>query len=236
MVSLETRTSSGGDVTLVELLVTTDAPMAVRIENRLDGPVWPPRRQGVPAEGWDETGFEGVVEERLVLGYATPAAPTDTPAEIVSAHPVNDAAPDEDVTPEALVRSLGDARPPRDAIDRSTDAPAPGRDVPGDDTSGADPSDIPDTSDQPTPPAAPAEWLDAVDERLAAADRLSRASSVPEATEAVAAVGGAADVIALREQLAADREALARVQTRCVELAERAESVEIPAETLLRLA
>jgi len=224
MVSLSCHTSSLGDATLVEVLITAASPTRVRIENRLDGPVWPPRRQGVPADGWDEDGFDGVVDGRLVLGYATPAPPDGSPVELTSTAPV-DARTETAPTPEEVVRSLGDARPPRDALGNRTES--------SDTRAGDEPASDPD---EPSPPDALLDWLDAIEGRLDAADRLADVSSVPEATAAVDAVGGPEDVQELREQLATDRQTLARVAARCDALEARADGVEIPAETLTRLA
>jgi hypothetical protein len=223
MVSLSCHTRRRDDVTLVEVLLTAESPTRVRIENRLDGPVWPPRKQGVPAEGWDEDGFEGVVDSRLVLGYATSAPPDGSPVELTATAPV-DARTETDPTPEEVVRSLGDARPPRDALGNQTGS----SDARADDDSRS--------PDEAAPPDARLNWLDAIEDRLDAADRLAAASSVPEATAAVDAVGGPEDVRTLREQLATDRQTLDRVAARCETLKERADRVEIPAETLTRLA
>jgi hypothetical protein len=86
MVTLSVTVERRGDASLVELVVANGTPEShrVRVANRLDGPVWPPRSEGVPADGWDDGGFEGVVGpgERLGLGYASPAPPADPPAEI----------------------------------------------------------------------------------------------------------------------------------------------------------
>jgi hypothetical protein len=220
MVSLTCHTRSVGDVTLVELSLTAQTTTRVRVTNRLDGSVWPPRTQGVPAEGWDDDGFEGVVDDRLLLGYASPAPAKSPPVELTETTPAEGG--DTPPTPQDIVRSLGDARPPRDAVGR----PAASATRPDDD----------DQNSPQSPPPAVTDWLDAVETRLQAADRLAQASSVADASEAVAAVGGAEDVRSLREQLAVDRQALARVQNRADALADRAERVEIPVETLTRLA
>ena len=214
MVSIDCATTTVDDVTLVTLSLSSPDPTHVRIENRLDGPVWPPREQGVPAAGWDETGFSGVVDGSLALGYACPAVPDDGPAaELVEQRPPTD---DDGPTARSLVRELGDASPPPAAVGPAT---RPGEE-------GGDPS----------PPPAVTAWLDSVSERLARADRLAEATSVTEAADAVDAAGGAEEVGALRDRLAADRETLAAVADRCRALADDAETVEIPVETLARLA
>jgi hypothetical protein len=98
MVTLDWDIERTDGVTLVRVYVTADWPRRVRVENRLDGPVWPPRRRGRPAAGWDDDGFEGIVtpENRLVAGYATPARPADPPVELVREEP---AEPGTDATP-----------------------------------------------------------------------------------------------------------------------------------------
>ena len=115
MATLDWHVTSQGGVTLVRLLVTSEASERVRVTNCLDGPVWPPRRQGIPEEGWDEDGYEGSVDadERLVLGYACPAEPSEPPARLTSL-----GADDTDgaVTARDVVRTLGDPSPPRDAV------------------------------------------------------------------------------------------------------------------------
>ncbi|NHN60779.1 MULTISPECIES: hypothetical protein [Halorussus] len=139
MVELDWRVESRADVSLVELLVRNPAATArrVRVANRLDGPVLPPRREGVPEAGWDDGGFEGAVaaDECLALGYAVRAPPAEPPAELVwteragvhAAERDADAVVD-DASPEGVVRSLGDPRPPADAVptvEAGTDGESP---------------------------------------------------------------------------------------------------------------
>lgn len=130
MVSLSCTTAESDGVTLVTgRIENADQPRRVRVENRLDGPVWPPRRRGVPAAGWTESGFECVLaaDETRALGYACPA-PADDPALVVAeTEPVDPddgepafepgaAVPSIDGTPTGVVRALGSPRPPRDAV------------------------------------------------------------------------------------------------------------------------
>ncbi len=79
--------------TLVQLVVAADRPHRVRIESRLEGPVWPPLTDGRPAAGWDDRGVTLTVEPGLTpLGFAAPGtqSATDSPvAEIVEADPVS---------------------------------------------------------------------------------------------------------------------------------------------------
>lgn len=219
MVSLTCDTTTAGAATLVSLSLSSAEPTSIRVENRLDGPVWPPREQGVPAAGWDEAGFDGVVDGHLALGYACPADPADPPAHIVEERPP---AEEEEPTARSLVRELGDASPPPDAVGPTGDTVR---------------SDSRDSSTQTASPSpAVTAWLDEVEQRLVHADRLSGATSVSEAADAVDAVGGPDEIRALRDQLAADREALVAVAERCESLADSAETAEVPVETLARLA
>ncbi|USZ66997.1 hypothetical protein NGM10_09675 [Halorussus salilacus] len=129
-VDLDWRVDSSAGISLVELTVTNSAgtPRRVRLGNRLDGPVCPPRREGVPEAGWDDGGFEGVLApgERRALGYAARAPPADPPVEVVWSERAGDSETDGnrteidrpavEATPEGVVRALGDARPPADAV------------------------------------------------------------------------------------------------------------------------
>ena len=103
--------------TLVAVVIDNpqDRPVRVRIENDLPGPVWPPRRRGCPEPGWDEGGYEGVLDsgERLGLGYAVPATGNSPVAHVASAEPVPDAeGPDE----APVTARFRDPRPPRSVL------------------------------------------------------------------------------------------------------------------------
>jgi len=235
MATLDWHTTGQEGVTLVHLLVTSEATERVRVDNCLDGPVWPPRSQGVPEAGWDSEGYEGVVDAdgRLLLGYATPSDPADPPARLASAERVEETV--DAVTAREVVRTLGDPRPTRDAI--------PGE-AGGNAHVSAEPGDGSDETGQSTaragprsglPPDAEA-WFAEVTERIEDAERLARAGSVPEATAAVDAVGGSAAVTELGERLERDHERLDGVAERSRALADRIESVDVSVETLRRLA
>ncbi|WP_123535380.1 DUF7857 domain-containing protein [Halosimplex salinum] len=133
MVTLDWSLERSDGVTLVGLVVAADRPARVRVENRLDGPVWPPRRRGQPAAGWDDGAFTGRVpgDGRLTVGYATPAPPAEPPAAVVSTEPASSAeatagasgsterrgeVPAVESTPSGVVRALGDPAVPRDAV------------------------------------------------------------------------------------------------------------------------
>lgn len=115
---LDWETDARGGVTLVSLQVTNPdpEPQRVRVANCLDGSVWFPRRQGVPEAGWDDGGYEGIVPPggTRPLGYASPGPPETPPAEIAW---TEQAAPTaEQPSAAGVFQSLGDPRPPRDAV------------------------------------------------------------------------------------------------------------------------
>ncbi|MFT4946649.1 MAG: hypothetical protein ACI8TL_000885, partial [Natronomonas sp.] len=57
MATLEWTCEAVEGVTLVQLVVTGERSQRIRIESNLT-PVWPPRRQGRPAAGWNGSTFE----------------------------------------------------------------------------------------------------------------------------------------------------------------------------------
>lgn len=227
MATLDWHQSRRDGVTLVELQVSSDTRKLVRIESTLD-PVWPPREQGTPVAGWDDGSFERIVaaDDTLAVGYASPAEPTDPPVELVDERPLSaDEDPHvaaESVTARTLVRTLGEASPPRDAVPDGAGMAA------GD-----------HLSDEPTAPvqAEPQllSWLDTVAQRLSTAEQLAAASTVSEAQETVEAVGSMTDVRQLAAQLERDEERLRTVSQRSERLADRAESVSVPVATLERV-
>lgn len=80
-------------MTFVEVLVDAERPHRVRIENRLAGPVWPPRTDGRPVEGWDSDGVSTTVGVGTTsLGFATSAPPEEPAVDLVESDPVE---PDE---------------------------------------------------------------------------------------------------------------------------------------------
>lgn len=134
------------DATLVTVQVTNThaAPRTVRLENRLDGSVLPPRRRGVAETGWDENGLTRCVpgEGQVSVGYACHASPETPPVEI---HDQPSDATDDDTPLDRALRSLGDHAPPRSVV--SADA-----------STGPDPPSGPDSPRRPAsaPPVEPA--------------------------------------------------------------------------------
>ena len=158
MVTFDCSASHHDGVTLVTLsLRDLETPMRVTVRNCLDGPVWPPRTQGLPEAGWTATGFSGVLAAGAhALGYATPARPEGTPAELVDAVAVPDADPvsDRNERPADVVRDLGDPSPPADAVpavEPATSSKPTATTSPGDDSAA---SPTPDSRGPPSPSCA----------------------------------------------------------------------------------
>jgi len=260
MVSLTCTASRTDGVTLVTGRLSSDHPCRVRVENCLDGPVWPPRDGGVPAAGWGEGGFETTLaaDETRPLGYATPAAPADEPMCVVETTAVDPDRADEfgsrgDVPsvaaePDAVVRELGDPCPPRDAVPLP-DVPAEtdgAAETPNEHADGS--ADGPETragavADEATahgrsetgPAAALTDLFAGVEERLDVAERLSGETTL---AAAAATVTGAEEFDGLgdvADRLAADADRLRRIERRAAALAERAETADVPTETVARL-
>jgi hypothetical protein len=105
-----------GGVTLVAVRATNDgdAPRRVRLANECSGPVWPPREGDLPAPGWDDGGWEGVLEPGAsrALGYATPGSPADPPVSVAW----TERAGDSERSATDAVTEFGDPRPPEDAV------------------------------------------------------------------------------------------------------------------------
>ena len=252
MVSLTCTTTRDGGVTLVTAQVTNpDRRRRVRLQHDGDGPVWPPRTEGVPVDGWDGDTFECVLaaDERRAVGYATPA-PVDEPLSIVATDPVEaDAtdtapaahlAPDVAASPDGVVRALGSPVPPRDAVPDpdaadapDTEAPATTPSEPASSSTRTDPSC---ESDSDRPPFEPVDaWLSSVERRLDAVESVSETAAVATATPAVRRLGGLDGVRETATALDSEAERLRRVADRATELADRAEAASAPVETLERL-
>jgi hypothetical protein len=205
----------GRDVTLVTVDLRNPSPVdrRVRVSNRLDGPVLPPKRAGVPESGWNEEGFDGVVPAagRRTLGYACPASARRPPVSIVDEGRAD--GDDADATATAI-RELGDPRPPGDAI--------PGPE--------ANEGDDPPVATDAVPPAVES-WLTTVEARIDCGERLTDAS----VESVTVALDEADDVSDLSEQVSADAAALGAVAERAAALADRASAVDVPVEALRRL-
>jgi len=126
MVELDVETERRDCVTFVAATVHNDGHTARRVTLGTDcRPVWPPRRQGVPAAGWDEDGVTLTVPPGRTtgVGFATPVAP-DQPVLRVAESVAVDGEEGEtatEPTPEHVVRALGDPTPPADAVPVATE-------------------------------------------------------------------------------------------------------------------
>lgn len=210
------------DVVLVTVDLRNPSPVdrRVRVTNRLDGPVLPPKRSGVPEPGWDDEGFDGVVpaDGRRNLGYACPAPMKRPP---VSVTDVGRDGGSESSTAAVAIRELGDPRPPSDSI--------PSEHGHGEDSEGG--GETASNAD-PIPPAVES-WLTAAEKRIERGERLTDAS-VETATAALEADG--TSVTELVAQLDDDGAALEAVAARAAALADRSAATDVPVDDLRRLA
>ncbi|WP_135303429.1 DUF7857 domain-containing protein [Haloarcula amylovorans] len=231
MVSFDCTTTRHDGVTLVTAQLREIAePTRVQVRNRLDGPVWPPRRQGTPEAGWTDSGFEAVVGPGShALGYATPAPPADPAAELLDATAAPDAVPIDDRTETAadVVRELGDPSPPADAV------PV---DVATNETS--EPQSPASIRAEPSVrlPGAVDSWLAEIARRVEHAEALATAETLQEATTAVGDAGGLSEVRTLADSAELDERHLRTVAQRAETLADRRAAASVPVETLARLA
>lgn len=140
MVELDVETERRDCVTFVAATVRNDGTAARRLRLRTPlRPVWPPRRQGVPAAGWYDGGVTLTVPagRRRGVGFATPASPDGTVLTVAESVPADDGAGSvadvtageevpagDEVTPEHVVRALGDPTPPADAVPVAGDGTA----------------------------------------------------------------------------------------------------------------
>ena len=258
-----------GDATLVELALTSERPRRVRVESTGDGPIRPPRTGGVPDAGWDERGYTGVVDGHLGVGYATTEPPADPPVDVEWRGPPDDDAtfdaqpdvPSVEATPDGVVRTLSDPRPPREAAapERASSGASPaGGDGEGeaeheeetrsperldrseaesDDRTAGD-EDERGATHRPSEAArtsASPTGLAVFERRVALAERLADAGTLAEASAAVAAAGGLDGVRALDRAISQDRADLGALVERVETLRERAEAVDVPTETLARI-
>lgn len=137
--NLDWTTERVGGVVLVAVRLRNDTGLdrEVRLRNELDGPVLPPRREGVFEAGWDRAGVTLVVENAATeaLGYACPVIDSrddqEPPVRIASVREPDSASGHLDAESVAVpagresdgvaraVRSLGDPRPPRAVLGAS---------------------------------------------------------------------------------------------------------------------
>lgn len=244
--NVEWTTQTSDRVTLVEVIVTNDGPpRRVRISNELDGPVWPPRTQGLPAPGWNEHGYEGRVENRRVLGYSTPAPAVEPPVSVEWLESVGEekqrfdrhsAVPtiEPDPTPNSVSRALSDPRPPRDAVPVMIEPVTDEKRVEKHEGAQTDVGARSETREVHHP--AVESLFETIERRIDDGEMLTEVETLPDATWAVETVGGLTAVADLTAALNNDRETLRAIEERAARLREQAERIDVPVDTLERLA
>lgn len=120
MVTVETNVDRTSGITTVRVTVTNtrSTPQTVRLQSLLDGPIWPPQRDGVVDPRWDDDGWEATVRPSRCrgVGFASPAPPTDPLVEVVSSERREaDEPPQSDAT---VLAELDDWRPTNDVLER----------------------------------------------------------------------------------------------------------------------
>lgn len=227
---LDTISHQIGAVTFVLGILENGSTRAlVTVADRTGGPIWPPRRNGVPAVDWQDGTLTVRLEpeERRAIGYATDATPADPPLAIASVDagigpPADDRphvtganeVPAMESTPTGVVRALGDPRPPRPR--------GPHRSA----------GDAGDGSGQtPGRPVRP----DRACQRIALAEALAEASDLEDAATHVAAAGGLEGVRQLAAEVRADQDQLRRLAEHARTLADRAGAVDVPVAAVDRL-
>lgn len=242
---LDWTTATVDGVTLVRVRLgnrrTVDR--RVRLRNRLDGPVLPPRRQRAPEAGWDADGVSVVVpaESSVARGYACPAPDDEPPVEIAGVGPVEETEDADEPVREAI-RSLGDARPPRAVLGEEAVVAHPNQ--PGSKAANGGDSGQSTAADRERDrtevyklPALPPD-LDAAlapyRTRIRTVEALNLAS-VTEATRILDTTGGVAGVERTGEQLDTDAATLRALAAEATALAARAEAATLPLDALRRL-
>lgn len=240
-VSLTASVTVTEGIALVTCRIENDTPVprGVRLADRLDGPTMPPRREGEPVEGWDDSEYATVVaaDSEVAVGYACPVgerAVPDPPAELVAVgDPEIACHTDENLVAHAQ-RTLGAYRPPRDAVpvpdQSSADAPT-ALDSCGEDASEEDTR--PTAFADGIVPTRVAAYLDAAEERVARAEGTTDGS----VTDITAALRDSHHTpVTLEQAVARDEGALREISKRAEALAERAAAADVPVDTLRRLA
>jgi hypothetical protein len=259
---LDWTTAHAAGVTLVTARLSNETGLdrEVRLRNHLDGPVLPPRREGVFEAGWDRDGITLVVEagDHEAVGYACPVGrgdAADPPVRIESVGTPENASAAGGADGEAArraCRSLGDPRPPRAVVAGPAQPPGATTTRGGAESTDAcerprvdsvlcsqAPTDEAETAadedDTTTGLPSPVDsWLAGVRDRVETLASLHEAS-VDEAAETLDERGGLAGVEALDADVERDEARLRAVAETTARLADRAAETEAPIETLRRL-
>ncbi|ELY96462.1 DUF7857 domain-containing protein [Natrialba taiwanensis] len=120
MVTVDARADRTNGVTTVRVVLTNthSTPQTVRLEHRLDGPIWPPRPNGVADPRWTGDCWETTIrpDRSEGLGFASPATPTDPLVTVVSSTRSTD---DRIRSPETVLAGLDTWCPPSDILERT---------------------------------------------------------------------------------------------------------------------
>ncbi|AEN07046.1 hypothetical protein [Halolamina sp.] len=231
-----TRRASGVTLVAIRLQNERAADRTVRLENQLDGPVLPPRRQGEPEQGWDREGVTKRIPagDEAALGYACPADATDPPVVVESVEAAGEPANDELVA--QAIRQLGDARPPRSVLGETPESEQePAKGPTGSPNEGQGGAESHPTEAPPNAlPAGAGALLQPYRERLETVEALGVAS-VPEATGLLETNGGLAGIEQMGSGLTADAAALRALASEATALAARAETASLPTASLRKL-
>ncbi|SEH16980.1 hypothetical protein SAMN04487967_2899 [Natronorubrum sediminis] len=119
MVTLDYDVTRRDGVTFVTALVrnTQTTPQTVRLESRLEGPVWPPRRDGITTPEWDGKTWNGTIKPGRTrgIGFASPAQPTEPPLERCDERRCRRSG-NESATPAETLATLEGWAPPTDVL------------------------------------------------------------------------------------------------------------------------
>lgn len=126
MVELQTQWATHGDITLIagqldnRTAVAGIDAHAVTVEPHINGEVWPPADQHLPAASWDNGEIHITVPVGSVvgIGVAGHGDPAEPPLEVTGVQPSEQSK--QATTPTDILRELGDPRPTDEAIPRET--------------------------------------------------------------------------------------------------------------------
>lgn len=123
MVAVETNAERTNEVTTVRVVITNthSTPQTVRLRNRLEGPIWPPRRNSVVDPRWDDGIWEATIRPHRSrgIGFASPAPPTDPLVEVVSSE--RQEADDPVRSASVVLADLDDWCPTSEVLERGPD-------------------------------------------------------------------------------------------------------------------
>lgn len=118
MAEVEAEFHRRDGLTFVQATVTNSRTTRqwIRVESRLDGPIWPPDRGTAATPEWTGESWEATLEpgQTVGLGFATPAEPTEPVVEVASTRRATDDT-DRERTRDVMAK-LDDWSPPSDLL------------------------------------------------------------------------------------------------------------------------